>query len=50
LKDLLKDDIPDVRKSVDRARDAPKTLTTEATVADAEKLLNAQDACETALN
>jgi hypothetical protein len=42
LKDLLKVDIPDVRKSVDRARDTLKTLTVVATVANAEKLLNAQ--------
>jgi hypothetical protein len=44
LKDLLKVYVPDVRKSVDRARDALKTLTVVATVADAEKLLIAQDA------
>jgi hypothetical protein len=50
LKDLLKVDVPDVRKSVDRARDALKTLTAVATVADAEKLLDAQDACERALS
>ncbi len=50
LKDLLKVDVPDVRKSVDRARDALKTLTAVATVADAEKLLDAQDACEQAIS
>jgi hypothetical protein len=49
LKDLLKVDVPDVRKSVDRARDALKTLTAVATIADAEKLLDAQDACEHAI-
>ncbi len=42
-------DVPDVRKSVDRARDALKTLTAVATIADAEKLLDAQDACEHAI-
>jgi hypothetical protein len=50
LKDLLKVDAPDVRKSVDRARDALKTLTAVATIADAEKLLDAQDACEQAIS
>jgi hypothetical protein len=50
LKDLLKVDVPDVCKSVDRARDALKTLTAVATVADAEKLLDAQDACEQAIS
>ncbi len=50
LKDLLKVDVPDVRKSIDRARDALKTLTAVATVADAEKLLDAQDACEQAIS
>jgi len=50
LKDLLKVDVPDVRKSVDRARDALKTLTAVATVADTEKLLDAQDACEQAIS
>jgi hypothetical protein len=50
LKDLLKVDVPDVRMSVDRARDALKTLTAVATVADAEKLLDAQDACEQAIS
>jgi hypothetical protein len=40
LKDLLKVDVPDVRKSVDRARDALKTLTAVATIADTEKLLD----------
>jgi hypothetical protein len=50
LTDLLKVDVPDVRKSMDRARDALMTLTAVATVADAEKLLNVQDACETALS
>ncbi len=50
LKDLLKVDVPDVRKSVDRARDALKTLTAVAAVADAEKLLDAQDACEQAIS
>jgi hypothetical protein len=49
LKDQLKVDVPDVRKSVDRARDALKTLTAVATIADAEKLLDAQDACEQAI-
>jgi hypothetical protein len=49
LKDLLKVDVPDVRKSVDRARDALKTLTAVATIADAAKLLDAQDACEHAI-
>jgi hypothetical protein len=49
LKDLLKVDVLDVRKSVDRARDALKTLTAVATIADAEKLLDAQDACEQAI-
>jgi hypothetical protein len=49
MKDLLKVDVPDVRKSVDRARDALKTLTAVATIADAEKLLDAQDACEQAI-
>jgi hypothetical protein len=46
----LKVDVPNVRKSVDRARDALKTLTAVATVADAEKLLDAQDACEQAIS
>jgi hypothetical protein len=50
LKDLLKVDGPDVRMSVDRARDALKTLTAVATVADAEKLLDAQNACEQAIS
>jgi len=49
LKDLLKVDVPDVRKSVDRARDALKSLTAVATIADAAKLLDAQDACEHAI-
>jgi hypothetical protein len=43
LKDLLKVDVPDVRKSVDRARDALETLTAVATIADAEKLLDASN-------
>jgi hypothetical protein len=46
----LKVDVPVVRKSVDRARDALKTLTAVATIADAEKLLDAQDACEHAIS
>jgi hypothetical protein len=50
LKDLLKVDVPDVRKSVDRARDALKTLTAVATIADAGKLLDAQDANEQAIS
>ncbi len=50
LKDLLKVNVPDVRKSVDRARDALKMLTAVATVPDAEKLLDVQDTCERALS
>jgi hypothetical protein len=34
LKDLLKVDVPDIRKSVDRARDALKTMTLVAEAAD----------------
>jgi hypothetical protein len=49
MSSLLKVDVPDVRKSVDRARDALKTLTAVATIADAEKLLDAQDACKHAI-
>jgi hypothetical protein len=50
LKDLLKVDVPDVRKSVYRARDALKTLTAVAAVADVEKLLDPQDACDRAIS
>ncbi len=49
LKDLLKVDVPDVRKSVYRARDALKTLTAVTAVADVEKLLDPQDACDRAI-
>ena len=50
LKDLLKVDVPDIRMSVDRARDALKTLTLVAGPADVEKILEAQDACEKAID
>jgi hypothetical protein len=50
LKDLLKVDVPDIRKSVDRARDALKTLTLVAGVNDEEKILEAQDVCENAID
>ena len=50
LKDLLKVDVPDIRKSVDRARDALKTLSLVASIADEEKILTAQDVCERAID
>jgi hypothetical protein len=50
LKDLLKVDVPDIRKSVDRARDALKTLSLVAGPADEEKILEAQDVCERAID
>jgi hypothetical protein len=50
LKDLLKEDVPDVRKSVDRARDALETLTLVAGTDDKEKILEAQDVCERAID
>ncbi len=50
LKDLLKVDVPDIRKSVDRARDALKTLTLVAGANDEEKILEAQDVCENAID
>ena len=50
LKDLMKVDVPDVRNSVDRARDAMKTLSLVADVSDGTKILEAQEACEKALN
>jgi hypothetical protein len=50
LKDLLKVDVPDVRKSVDRARDALETLTLVAGTDDEEKILKAQDVCERAID
>jgi hypothetical protein len=49
LKDLLKVDVPDVIKAVDRARDALKTLSLVAGAADEAKILDAQDACEAAI-
>ena len=49
LRDLLQIDVPEVRKSIDRARDALKTLTlTDG--ADEAKILGAQDICERAIN
>jgi hypothetical protein len=50
LKDLLKVDVPDIRKSVDRARDALKTLTLVAEATDEQKILEAQDVCERAID
>jgi hypothetical protein len=50
LKDLLKVDVPDIRKSVDRARDVLKTLTLVAEATDEQKILEAQDVCERAIN
>ena len=50
LKDLLKVDVPDIRKSVDRARDALKTLTLVAEAADEQKILDAQDVCKYAID
>jgi hypothetical protein len=50
LKDLLKVDVPDVRKSVDRARDTLETLTLVAGTDDEEKILEAQDVCERAID
>ncbi len=50
LKDLLKVNVPDVRKSVDRARDALETLTLVASIDDEEKILEAQDVCERAID
>jgi hypothetical protein len=50
LKDLLKVDVPDIRKSVDRARDALKTLTLVAGINDEEKILEAQDVCENTID
>jgi hypothetical protein len=48
LKDLLKITVPEVRKSVDRARDALKTLSL-ADEADEEKIMDAQEVCEKAI-
>jgi hypothetical protein len=50
LKDLLKVDVPDIRNSVDRARDTLKTLTLVAGPADEDKILEAQDVCERAID
>ncbi len=48
LKDLLKITVPEVRKSVDRARDALKTLSL-ADEADEETIMDAQEVCEKAI-